>query len=448
MKPIKALGFNGMANVKRSPASLMDDNKRITPRFVLNARVLDDGRVVRRGGYRRVVFMEGSGAHSLWAGSVMLVVANQCPPYVPDWPKDLPTIYMIEGQTVQFVGSAEGPLNAPMEYVEVDGQVYLSNGYWSGRYDLSTRVLGEWGMPLPPLPNISMVDGNLPPGVYKVCYTYFEEPARLSGSGPLVEVSWDGGSMGIKLNGMPSNALAWITQPSGKEFYLAPVQAGVISEPYYTQPLLSFGVQAPPALRALTQAFGRLWGAVGGKLYYSEEFQYEWFRPDGYLAFPEDIVMTAPVNSGIFVNSLKTTWMLSGTTPAKMKLEKLGDGAVPGSLAYVMVEGTGYELSRRFARTPSPAWATSRGIVVGTQTGKLVHLTEGNLRINPRARGAAIYRDEGGQPVALFSLGGPMQGAVDSEITAINSRGRLYVPAPVRHEVAGGVAIGGEGEYS
>lgn len=50
--------------------------------------------------------------------------------------------------------------------------------------------------------------------------------------------------------------------------------------------------------------------------------------------------------------------------------------------------------------------------------------------------------------MALFSLGGPMQGAVDSEITAINSRGRLYVPAPVRHEVAGGVAIGGEGEYS
>jgi hypothetical protein len=115
MKPIKALGFNGMANVKRSPASLMDDNKRITPRFVLNARVLDDGRVVRRGGFRRVVFMEGSGAHSLWAGSVMLVVANQCPPYVLDWPKDLPTIYMIEGQTVQFVGSGEGPLNAPME---------------------------------------------------------------------------------------------------------------------------------------------------------------------------------------------------------------------------------------------------------------------------------------------------------------------------------------------
>lgn len=49
MKTIKALGFNGMANIKLSPASLMDDNRRITPRFVLNARVLDDGRVVRRG---------------------------------------------------------------------------------------------------------------------------------------------------------------------------------------------------------------------------------------------------------------------------------------------------------------------------------------------------------------------------------------------------------------
>lgn len=435
---VKALGFNGMANVRGTPAYLLDDLKRLTPQFVLNANVLDDGRVVRRGGYQKVIALPG--VHSLWAGSVMMGVAPGS--------NEAPTLYLFEGYTPQAIAEVGGPVGAPMEYVEVNHQVFLSNGYWSGRYD-PANGLGGWGMPLPPLPQVSTAEGNLPPGTYKLCYTYFEEPNRLSGNGPLMEVSWGGGNLGVKLDNLPANALVWITQPNGKQFYLAPVsESGVISEPYYTQPLPSFGVEAPTALRALCFAHGRVWGAVGGKLYYSDEFQPEWFRPSGFLPLPEDIVMAAPVNQGIFVSSLKTTWFLSGTTPDKMHLIMVGSGAIPGTLTSVLVEGAGYEISKRLSRIPSPAWATSTGIVVGTHTGNLVHMTEGRLRINPRSRGAAFYREMNGQPLALFSLSGPTRGASDPEVAEINSRGRLYIPAPAKLSLTGGVTIGGEGEFS
>ena len=442
MKPVKGRGFNGMANVKETPAYLLDEKRRITPQFVLNANVQDDGRVVRR--MRRRLIINLPGIHSLWAKTVMLGVAPG--------EEGTPALYRFEGYKPQEVGNVGGPIGTPMEYVEVNRKIYLSNGFWSGAYDLRTGVLGAWGMPLPPLPHVTFTAGNLPPGVYKLCYTYFEEPNRLSGNGPLVEVAWSGGSMGLVLNGKPSNALAWITQPNGKELYLATVNGGVISEPYYTQPLPSFGVQAPPSLRALCLGHGRLWGAVEGKLYYSEEFQYEWFRPSGYLPFPEDIVMTVPVNRGLFVNSLETTWFLAGTNPGKMTVEKMGTGALPGTLTSVLVEsigeGIGYEFTRKLARILMPAWATRAGLVVGTYNGELVHLTEGKLRINPRSRGAAFYQNLRGQPLALFSLSGPVKGAVDPEISAINSRGRLYIPEPAELVLTGGVTIGGEGEYT
>lgn len=429
---ITGYGFNGMSNVRRTVAYLLDELRRLTPQVVLNAEVHDDGVVKRRRGYRKIISLER--VHSLWAGSIMLAVAQG-------------VLYRIEGETALALGEVGGPPEAPMEYAEAQGRVFMSNGHWCGILDVQRNSLDSWGLPLPPAPDPALTDGNLPPGSYKVCYTYFREPDRISGNGPIAEIAWDGGKAGIKLRNLPSGALVWATQPNGSELFLASVDGGVISEAYYTQPLLSFGVTPPPPLKALALAHGRLWGAVGGKLYYSEEFHYEWFRPENFFPFPEEIVLVAPVNSGLFVNSLSSTWFVAGTVPGRMKAEKVGWGALPGACATVLVEGSGYEISRRFGRTPTPAWATRTGIVVGTHTGNLVHLTDGRLVIPPRSRGAALYLENGGQPLALFSLRGPLRGGNPPEIQEINSRNRLYAPGPLQVRVGGGVEIGGGGEY-
>ena len=68
-----AYGFKGMNNLDRAPGILLDDAKQITPRIALNVEVQDGGKLVRRQGYALHIPLPG--AHSLWAGSVMLAVA-------------------------------------------------------------------------------------------------------------------------------------------------------------------------------------------------------------------------------------------------------------------------------------------------------------------------------------------------------------------------------------
>lgn len=438
-KPITAHGFRGMNNLPGMPAKFLDDERRITPSFVLNANVLDEGVILPRGGFQKLLSL--SGAHSLADGcSIVLCVATGA--------AGGPALFRIEAERATEIVPVSGPSRCPMEYVEVGSRIFMSNGYWQGIYNLPDARIMEWGLPLPPAPAITQAEGDLPPGTYKVCYTRFEAPDRLSGNGPVTEISWEGGAAGIRLLDMPSDVLAWITQPNGSEFFLAPVEAGgYITSPYYTQPLPTFEVAPPPPLTCLTLAFGRLWGACGKKVYYSNEFQFEHFRSGSYLPVPEDVVLIAPVNSGLFVNSRTSTWLFKGTTPEKMAMEHLGEGAIPGTLAWAMVEGGAYEPKR--ARSLCPMWVSPKGAVLGKDSGHLVHLNQERLRINVMSRGAGFHRMINGVvPQTVFSLYGSPREDFDEELQTLFARGRIYIPAPGELQTSGGITIGGEGEYS
>jgi hypothetical protein len=262
---------------------------------------------------------------------------------------------------------------------------------------------------LPPAPDIALVDGDLPPGTYTLCFANVAG-GRLGGNGPLVQVAWEGMSRGIELKNRPSGALCWVTQPHGRQLLLAPLTGEVVTgQAPLLQPLPTFAVQPPPGFSHFIFAFGRVWGARGKKILYSDPHQPEWFRTASYLPFLEDLVLLAPVTGGIFANSLNRTWFLEGTDPAKMNLRTVGDGAVPGTMVMAQVEGGGYEISRKLAQLPSPVWMSPRGIVVGTHSGHVVHLTEARLRLNPRPFGAGLYRVQDGIPQVLVSLYGQVQ---------------------------------------
>lgn len=51
-----------------------------------------------------------------------------------------------------------------------DGAVYYSSGGATGRLTETTHT--AWGLPLPPLPQLSATTGSLPMGGYQVAYTY------------------------------------------------------------------------------------------------------------------------------------------------------------------------------------------------------------------------------------------------------------------------------------
>ena len=288
-RELVAYGFNGMNNLKKSPGYFIDDTKKATPQVVLNADVLDDGAVILRKGYRKLFSLPG--AHSLWSELATLCVATGAAGS---------SLFKVEADSAREIGPISGPTRSRMDYVGIDGRVYASNGFWKGIYNLSEDRVHGWGLPLPLAPNITQAEGDLPPGIYKVCYTHFEAPNRIGGNGPEVEISWEGGTAGIQLTDLPGNVLVWITQPNGSEFYLAPVEAGgYIRTPYYAQPLPTFGVEPPPPMSALVFAHGRIWGANGKKVFYSDEFMYENFRAGAYFPFLQDDHPYRPHQRGI-----------------------------------------------------------------------------------------------------------------------------------------------------
>lgn len=437
MGNIVTYGFKGMHNLPLPAAKFMDDARMVIPRVVLNADILDDGVVLARGGFRKLIPLPG--ARWIWNGTRTLCVATGA--------SGAPALFQVGVDSALELAEITGPARSPMEYLDVGPHIYLSNSFWKGRYSLETNNLEDWGLMQPLAPEVTQVDGDLPPGTYKVCYTRFELPDRIGGNSPVVIITWAGGTAGLKFLGKPDDILVWVTEPNGSEFYLAEVDENdCVTSPNYSAPLPTLGVMPPPPMACLTFNQGRIWGAWGKKLYYSDPFKFEYFRDENYFPFPEDITLIAPINDGLFVNSLNATWLLKGTTPAKMSPEKLGHGAIPGTMAWTLAEGGAYDPKK--SRTVTPIWFCKRGIVIGRQSGVLVFLTQEGIKTNIFTRGAAVSRLINGiVPQTIFSLSGAARGEFDDGLHQLFDRGRIFIPAPGVLTTSGGAIISGEGEY-
>jgi hypothetical protein len=403
-----------MNNLQQAPGILLDDAKRITPKIALNVEVLDGGKLVRRQGYSLKIPLPG--VHSLWADSVMLAVASGI-------------LYRIEGSTAIALGAIPGP-QATVCYVELDNLVYMATPSWEAVYELLGGQVRPWGLSLPPAPSFTLIDGDLPPGTYSFCYTR-SEGTRLSGNGQITRVSWEGGTRGIRLNNLPTGGQCWVTHPNGTDLFLANVVGGVITAPTVV-PLPTFQVAPPSGMSHFAQAHGRLWACKGKKLIYSDPFQYEWFRTQNFKPFLEDLIMVAPVNDGLYVNSKDSTWFLDGTDPAKMALKRVGGGAVPGTLAYAYMPASlagGAVTSAKFAdmaKMPSPVWVGQHGYIVGTQGGNLILLTDGHLRMSIRSQGGSLFRVKKGVPQIITVLSGPLQDEELETEAAVFEDGKLF----------------------
>lgn len=437
MPTFKAVGFHGMNNLPNNPELWVDDAKLVTPRLVLNADVADNGTLRVRGGYKKACSL--TGAHSLWGGSVMLAAGQGI-----NYPVSM---YRIEGDTAMELGPVSGP-KARIEYVEVNGTVYMSNPYWNAAYDLGGDQLRAWGIPIPTAPYLMLTqDGDLTPGHYKVCYTGYDGQ-NIGGNGPVSEISWESGTRGIRLINFPANVIPWVTQVDGGDFFMAPLKweddEPVIANPYYTQPLPTFSVGPPSKLSCLAFALGRIWGGQGNLVRYTLSFRPELFDLANQLTFPEPITVIATYGGGLYVNSLDSTWLCDGEDPKKMQITRVGNGAIPGSLMYANFEaGPNAQVGRTFAKSPLPCWVSKMGYVVGTIHGRLVHLTEAKLKFVPRAEAAADYRLVNGQPQLLVTMRGNTLDSYpgDSEIASVVKRGKLFIPAPLHVVGRGGVTI-------
>jgi hypothetical protein len=83
-------------------------------------------------------------------------------------------------------------------------------------------------------------------------------------------------------------------------------------------------------------------------------------------------------------------------------------------------------MSRRLSQIPSPVWIGKHGVVIGTQTGHLVHLTESRLRMSVRSQGGSLFRVKKGVPQIITVLSGPLQDEELETEAAVFEDGKLF----------------------
>ena len=170
----------------------------------------------------------------------------------------------------------------------------------------------------------------------------------------------------------------WITQVNGGPLFLARSESifGQINFDRRRISILSpsLNIIPPPPFAHFTFANGRFWGVSGRNLYHSEPNEYGdfgWFsrKVDTFL---EELVLVASFNAGLYVNSRTSTWALKGTEPDKMVMERVGGGAIPGTLTLAQIPAKlagGAVPTQDFGELsmmPTPVWRSPQGWVVGT----------------------------------------------------------------------------------
>uniref|UniRef100_A0A6M3IGQ9 Putative structural protein n=1 Tax=viral metagenome TaxID=1070528 RepID=A0A6M3IGQ9_9ZZZZ len=396
-KPIKISRFVGMDNIKKSESLFVGREANAQPRIILNADVATGGRLIKRDGSTKKISL--TNPHSLWSGTTaMMCVAGGY-------------LYRLQQGAAIQICAMPGP-DTPTFFAEIKDKVYVSNKYWNTIFDPVTNTNTDWGMTLPEQPIVSTTDGNLPAGIYHLCFTQFSG-REISGNGPIaqIEITAD---QGISIANRSSDTIVWMTDPNGNEFYLIG-ERDVIVTMGSSEPLPSFLCSPPPFMECLTYAFGRVWGSVDKTLYYGEPLHPEWFRLQfNKFEFDSNITLVAQVPTGLFVGCEDVTYFLAGTEPHQMKQTLAGKGAVPGTLSYCNnVPELGDILSPAEKVFVSvPVWLSQEGIVIGNMSGRLYNLTQQKVKFRPGQRGASVHRMKDGefQFLTSFKQGSPGSG--------------------------------------
>lgn len=415
MRPILISGFRGMSNIPHHPRRLLTDEGLGLPRLILNAHVTQDATVVKREGYRKLITL--AGAHSLWAGNgVTLCVAGT-------------GLYRIDSADATKVGDIAG---TRMRYVQVNNEVYMSNDVWTGVYSISSGSVRNWGENPPPRPNITLIAGDLPPGTYHLCYTYYKN-GQLSGAGPSLVITFGGGGRGIQFNNFPADGFAWITEPNTKNYFLAPQTP--ILYPTFGMPLPTEDVFPPPPMSSIVGAYGRIWGTYGTKVIYSEPFEYEWFKQtkqQEFLGFDlgSEALDIIAGQTRMYVTTETETWLLRGSDPGKMEVKKVARGSFPGTPFYGLI-------MQEAGSATVPMWVGDDGLSIALNGDQPVNISANRVRQMRGQSWAGIAIRQDGLPRIIVTLAREDR----DEVTDIIETQRLVVDEPYAVVGSGGLIV-------
>lgn len=345
-----------------------------------NVNVTDTGALEKRAGYSLHTSGAYTGAYSTLDFTRMYVTVG--------------------GALKDFVGNTLKILtsSAPMNWTEINAQVFFNNGTDSGIIQTDNTVL-DWGWAPPGAVALSAVTGSLPAGTYQACSTMVLPDGRETGTSGVTEITLTEGQA-LQISGIAH----------GANVYIAPANSEVFQLAYTRAPGAVVWNSTPDALgRDLTNAFldplpygTSVIQAWRGRIYAAQYMATEdqtvvWFsEPLGFHLFnlnsnffmvPGKVTMLAPHSAALIVGTDARIYAYGGD-----KLDQLAE--------YGVVPGQHWSLDE----TRLLFWST-RGLCAALP---FANLTEKQVSVAPGVRAGGCLVRSGGQKrfLAVLQQGG------------------------------------------
>lgn len=327
----------------------------------------------RRDGYTALATLVN--AHSLWSHPMLsfALVADSTQLYrlAPD------------GTLASIAAGLNG---GDVSYALIGQRVRWSNGVQTGQLDLAGNAapLGV-ETPLPAFTLAATAAGGLHAGTYGVTLTFANATGEEGGAPAtaFVDVAEGGGiqvaNVPPALEGEATVARVYVSTANGEELFYAAAcvpgsAAGVlVGEGVRGKRLATQFCEPFPPAQCLLAKGGRLFGAAGRQLVWSEPLYYGMWRPTrNTITMPDAITMVAAPDTErllLYVGTRHKVYLLQGESLETLTLSIVsGAGVIPGSMA--MIPHEALRVDRVLA--PVPVWAGTDGVpYVGTDFGVL-----------------------------------------------------------------------------
>ena len=392
--------FDGLNNVYREdnvPASVL--------RKATNVDLLEQGRVVRRSGYTKLLNLQNARSLYVHNGTAYYAAGSE--------------LRSCNLQTLEETTVAPVAPQAHISYTDVNGFLVFSDGDSTlGRVD-ADGIARPLSLATPGVPaSVERNDfGRLPQGRYQICVVYLRGREESGASAFLdVELSADGG---LTVAGLPQPQSGEVTQirlymtnPSGKAFYqVRDVPVGTVTTTLSDLPqgkeLETQFLDPLPAGQIVRLYNGRVYSAHGRYLCASQPLRFGLYdKTQDYIELAADIDMLEPNDNGLYVAAGKRTYFFAGDRLDEFQSRIVyPHGVVPGTPAQVPASSFAFE-SLKTGKVVV-WWSTNGVMVVGFPQGQVSVVREGEFALPEYSYGSIMLRESEGRRQLVSTLKEP-----------------------------------------
>lgn len=396
----------GLNNVDRSLT--MGDDELVN---AVNLDINRDGILTERVGYTQV--LAETDTHSLWArdGSTALYASGSALKMIRRDDAGALTAATLQASILQA--------RNPVYYVGVNGTTYYSNGLVTGVVR-SDNTPHAWGVETPARnPVLSQGSGGFAAGWYLVGVQYVNDLGETGGipSPAAIQVT---ANASIIVSGLPvaadpdiQHVRVYLSEQNGDILYhyadyaigtttvtLAPAaQPGRVADDYLCAVM--------PPLTLLEHYNGRIFGAAGSTVWYSNALRYGlYLQRSNFIMVERPVALVKAVEDGVYIGTDEAVMFYAGPGPSKFSVQVATPfGAIPGTgVSFPKVEGDPLTVG----------WMSERGFIKAHAGGKIESGDKERAMVGMFSSGASMYREQNGIRQVVSTMRGETRSALTS----------------------------------